>query len=215
MEKFTLQSQVRDMEIKMIDLRASKRIPAVVYGHAVEPTHVTVDNSEFLKLYRKAKGTHLVELSLAGKSTTVLIHETQRHPVSGDFLHVDFFAVSAKEKIHVEIPVELIGKSQAVVEGAEVIQNLHMIDVKVLPADLVDKIEVDLVLLARVGDAIHVSDIVAHYPKLEFITPMNESIASAAAPKEYSDELQTSDIADVATVQDEKAAEKAPEASAK
>ena len=211
MEKLALRSEARDMSVKMIDLRGSKRVPAVVYGHAVEPTHVTLDSSEFLKLYRKAKGTHLVELALGDKNMTVLIHETQKHPVSGEFLHVDFFVVSAKEKIHVEIPVELVGKSQAVVEGAEVIQNLHMIDVRVLPANLVDKIEVDLALLVRVGDAIHVSDVVAHYPKLEFITPMNESIASAAAPKEYSDELQTADVADVATVQDEKAAEKAPE----
>ena len=107
-----------------------------------------------------------------------------------------------------EIPVELIGKSQAVVEGAEVIQNLHVVDVRVLPGNLVDKIEVDISTLLKIGDTIHVSDIAPHYPKLEFITSGAESIASAAAPIEYSDDLQTADIADVATVQDEKAAEK-------
>ncbi len=212
MEKFVLSSEMRDVAVKTSDIRASKRVPAVVYGHALKPTHISVDNSEFLKTFRKAGGTHLVDLTVDGKKQTVLIHETQRHPVTGDFLHVDFFAVSAKEKIHVEIPVVLIGKSQAVVEGAEVIQNIQTIDVKVLPADLVDSIEVDLAQLARVGDVIHVADIAAHYPKLEFITPGNESIASAAAPKEYSDALEVSDIADVATVQDEKAAEKADDA---
>jgi large subunit ribosomal protein L25 len=211
MEKLVLSGASRDTAIKTSDIRASKQVPAVVYGHAVTPVHISVDSSAFLKLFRKAGGTHLVDLTVDGKKMSVLIHETQRHPVSGDFLHVDFFAVSATETIHVEIPVELVGKSQAVVEGAEVIQNLHVVDVKVLPGDLVDKIEVDIAALVKVGDTIHVSDIVSHYPKLEFITPGAESIASAAAPKEYSDELQTADIADVATVQDEKAAEKAAE----
>lgn len=208
MEKFVLSSESRDVSVKTSEIRASKRIPAVVYGHGFEPKAVSVDNSEFIKTFRKAGGTHLVELTIDGKNQTVLIHETQRDPVRGDFWHIDFFAVNTKEKIHVQIPVVLVGKSQAVVEGAEIIQNTHSLDVKVLPADLVDSIEVDLAPLAKVGDVIHVSDIVAQYKKIEILTPGVESIVSAAAPKEYSDELQTADIADVATVQDEKAAEK-------
>jgi large subunit ribosomal protein L25 len=213
MEKFVLSSEARDTAVKTSDIRAMKRIPAVVYGHGVSPVHVSVDASEFLKTFRKAGGTHLVELTVSGKKQSVLIHETQRHPVSGDFLHIDFFAVSAKEKIHVGIPVVLVGKSQAAIEGAEIIQNIHSVDVKVLPADLIDAVEVDLAQLVKVGDVIHVSDVVSKYPKLEILTPGVESIASAAAPKEYSDALEVSDVADVATVQDEKAAEKA-EASA-
>ena len=211
MEKLILSGVSRDTTIKTSDIRATKQVPAVVYGHAVTPVHISVDSSAFLKLFRKAGGTHLVDLTIDGKKISVLIHETQRHPVSGDFLHVDFFAVSATETINVAIPVELIGKSQAVVEGAEVVQNLHAVDVRVLPGDLVDKIEIDISTLIKIGDTIHVSDIAPHYPKFEFITPGAESIASAAAPIEYSDELQTADIADVATVQDEKAAEKTDE----
>ncbi len=214
MEKFVLATEARDLSAKLLTLRASKKVPAVVYGHSVDPVHVSVDASEFLKTYRKAGGTHLVDLTVNGKKMSVLIHETQRHPVSGDFLHIDFFAVSAKEKITVDIPLELVGKSQAVIEGAEVNQNLHSVSVKVLPGDLVDKIEVDIASLVKAGDVIHLSDIIALYPKLEILTPAAESIASASLPKEYSDELEVSDIADVATVQDEKAAEKEAEASA-
>ncbi|MFZ4461597.1 MAG: 50S ribosomal protein L25 [Patescibacteria group bacterium] len=208
MEKFVLASEARDLGAKLSTLRASKKVPAVVYGHAFDPVHISVDASEFLKTYRKTGGTHLIDLTVGGKKQSVLVHETQRHPVSGDFLHIDFFAVSAKEKITVDVPVSLVGKSQAVVEGAEINQNLHTITVKVLPADLVDSIEVDVVALAKPGDVIHVSDIVALYPKLEIITPGVEAIASASLPKEYSDAHEVSDIADVATVQDEKAASK-------
>jgi large subunit ribosomal protein L25 len=214
MEKFVLSSQARDVAVKTSEIRLAKNVPAIVYGHGLAPKAISVNNSEFLKVYRKAGGTHLVELTIDGKVQNVLIHETQRDPVKGDFWHIDFFAVNIKEKIHVQIPVVLVGKSQAVVEGAEVIQNLHSLDVKVLPADLVDRIEVDLAPLVRVGDVIHVADIVANYKKFEILTPKTESIVSASASKEYSDELHTADIADVATVQDAKAAEKSETAKA-
>lgn len=214
MEKIVLSSESRDASVKTSVIRGEKKIPAVVYGHGFSPVHVSVNASEFLKVYRKAGGTHIVDLTVNGKAQSVLVHETQRDPVSGDFWHIDFFAVSAKEKIHVQIPVTLVGKSQAVVEGAELIQNLHAVDVKVLPADLVDSVEVDISGLVKVGDVIHVSNVVSNYKKLEFITPENEAIVSAAAPKEYSDELQTADVSEVATVQDEKAAEKAADSAA-
>lgn len=188
MEKLALSAATRDLNAKPSELRANKLVPAVVYGHNVAPIHVTVGNSDFLRLFRKSGKTHLIELSIDGKKHSVLAHEVQKHPVTGDFLHIDFFAVSAKEKIHVAIPVALVGKSQAQVEGALIEQNLHQIDVKVLPADLVDAIEVSIESLVKVGDVVHVSDIVGNYKKLEFITPASDAIVSAHAPKPNRDE---------------------------
>lgn len=214
MEKFVLSSEARDTTVKTSAIRRAKKIPAVVYGHGFSPVAVSVNTSDFLKVYRKAGGSHLVELTVNGKAQNVLIHETQRDPARGDFWHIDFFAVSTKEKIHVQIPVTLIGTSQAVIEGAELVQNTHSIDVRVLPADLVDSIEVDISALLTVGDVIHVSDIAGNYKKLEILTPEVEAIVSASAPKEYSEELEVADVSEVATVQDEKAAEKAGEEGA-
>lgn len=194
MEKIVLNSESRDLGIKLSELRNAKRIPAVVYGHGFEPAHVSVDYSEFLKTYRKAGGTHLVDLSIGGKPKTVLIHEVQRHPVSGDFIHIDFFAVSTKEKIHVQIPVHLIGKSQAAVEGAEIEQNLHVIDVKVLPADLVDAIEVDIAALEKTGDVIHVSAVAPKYPKLEILTPEADAIVAAHAPRKHAEAIEATPL---------------------
>lgn len=183
MEKLVINAAVRDLAAKASDLRASKLVPAVVYGHNLAPVHVTVANSDFLRLYRKSGSTHIVELTVDGKKHNVLVHEVQKHPVTGDFLHVDFFAVSAKEKIHVAIPVKLVGKSQAQTEGALIESNLHQIDAKVLPADLVDAIEVDIAPLVKIGDVIHVSDIAANYKKIEFVTPGTDAIVSAHQPK--------------------------------
>lgn len=212
MEKLVLTATLRDITRKPSDIRNENRVPAVVYGHAVTAIHISVDASEFLKLARKAGTTHIIELDIEGKKHSVLIHQFQKHPVTGLYIHVDLFAVSATEKIHVQIPVHLVGKSQAAIEGAEIIQNLHMIEAKTLPANLIDAFEANLEILVKIGDVIHVSDLVAKYPKIEILTPGIEAIASAAASKEYSDEHQTADIADVATVQDEKAEAKADSA---
>ncbi|MDQ1343663.1 MAG: large subunit ribosomal protein [Patescibacteria group bacterium] len=183
MEKLTLSAVTRDLTVKTSELRTNKLVPAVVYGHNLAPVHVSVGTSDFLRLFRKAGKTHLIELSIDGKKHSVLAHEVQKHPVTGDFLHIDFFAVSAKEKIHVAIPVSIVGKSQAQLEGALIETNLHQIDVKVLPANLVDSIEVSIEALVHIGDVVHVSDIMANYPKLEFITPATDAIVSAHAPK--------------------------------
>jgi large subunit ribosomal protein L25 len=188
MEKLALNSAIRDLAVKPADVRANKMVPAVVYGHNLAPVHLSVSNSDFLRTFRKSGYTHLVDLAVDGKKHTVLVHEVQKHPVTGNFLHVDFFAVSMKEKIHVAIPVKLIGKSQAALEGAQIEQNLHQIDVKVLPADLVDSFEVDIEKLVKIGDSIHVSDIVAAYSKFEFITPATDSIVAAHAPKAVAEE---------------------------
>jgi large subunit ribosomal protein L25 len=188
MEKLALSAALRDLAAKPSDLRTNKLVPAVVYGHGLAPVHVTVGNSDFLRLFRQSGKTHLVELSVDGKKHNVLVHDLQKHPVTGDFLHVDFFAVSAKEKIHVAIPVKIVGKSQAQVEGALIETNLHEISVKVLPANLIDAIEVSIDSLVKVGDVVHVSDIAANYPKLEILTPMSDAIVSAHAPKPNRDE---------------------------
>lgn len=84
-----------------------------MYGHKSTSLVISVNYSEFLKIFRKSGTTHIVELTIDGKKNNVLIHEVQKHPVTGNFLHIDFFMVSATEKIHVQIPIVLVGESEA------------------------------------------------------------------------------------------------------
>ena len=82
MEKLSLNSVVRTGEGRIKDLRASKKIPAVVYGHKFKPVSVALDYSEFLKTYRVAGQTHIIKLSIDGKNQDVIVHEVQYHPVT-------------------------------------------------------------------------------------------------------------------------------------
>ncbi len=160
MKNIALDCVKRSATEKLTALRASRKIPAVVYGHNVEAVSVTLDYSEFLKVNRVAGHSHIISLSIEGKKHDVLAHDIQCHPVTGDFQHVDFFAVNAAEKLSVGIPVLLIGASQAVRDGAIIDQNLEEIEVKCLPKDLVDNFQVDITVLAAFGDVIHVSDLI-------------------------------------------------------
>lgn len=204
MEKLTLAAQSRDVAVKLSEIRASKKIPSVVYGHKIAAQSITVEYSEFLKTFRKAGKTHLVELSLGGKKQDVLIHEVQKHPVTGDFLHIDFFVVSATEKIHVEIPLVLIGVAPAQREGGMVEQNMHTLEVKCFAKDLVDSFEVDISVLAEMGDIIHVQDL-GISKKFDILAPLDAAVVAVHAPKgEVIEDEPVVAAADIPAAQDEK-----------
>ncbi len=185
METLALNTLPRTQSERLKSIRADRKIPAVVYGHHFGSMSVTVDMSEFVKTFRRAGQTHLVDLMIDGKAQKVLIYELQRHPVTGDVLHVDFLAVSAKEKITVDIPLVLIGESPAVRAGAILEQHIDTIEVRCLPGDLVDDFKVDISILKEVDDVLHVSAVQIDTKKFDIITSLSEGIATVSAPHDY------------------------------
>jgi len=186
MKNIVLSCVKRNANEKLSDIRSAKRIPAVVYGHKVDAMSITLDYSEFLRVHREAGQSHIVSLSVEGKKMDVLIHDIQNHPVSGDYQHVDFFAVSATEKLTVGIPVVLTGSSQAQRNGAILDQNLEEIEVKCLAKDLVDNFPVDITALKEFGDVIHVSDLVGsviNTKVFEIETDLELPVVTALEPK--------------------------------
>lgn len=209
MEKLTIVATLRDTETKISTIRADKKVPAVVYGNKVTSQAVSVGASELLKVFRKSGKTHIVELTLEGKKQDVLIHDVQRAPVSGDFLHVDFFVLSATEKIHVQIPVHLVGVSPVQVQGGLVEQNMHSIEVKCFPKDLIDAFEADLSKLTELGDILHIKDLNIDTTKFDILSDLDGAIVSIHLPKGTQEEEVTAvSAAAVPSVQDEKKAEK-------
>jgi len=214
MEKLTLVATSRDTETKLSTIRADKKVPAVVYGHKITAQAITVGASDLLKIFRKSGKTHIIELNLDGKKQDVLIHDTQRAPVSGDFIHIDFFAVSATEKIHVQIPVHLVGLSPAALQGGLIEQNMHIVEVKCLPKNLVDAFEADLSKLENLGDSLHIKDLSIDTAKFDILSDIESSIVSVHLPKGVAEDEVVAEVAaaEVPSVQDEKKAEKEAQA---
>ena len=141
MQKISLSAQLRDVATPLRDVRAARLVPAVVYGHKVAPISISLDASALLKAYRTAGKSHLLDLVVDGATHVAMMHDVQFHPVLGDIQHVDFFVVSATEKILVDLPVIFTGKSQAQLEGSTLQQNHTTLSVKVLPKDLIEAID--------------------------------------------------------------------------
>lgn len=175
MKALPLTVKTREISGKKVKkLRAGGAIPATVYGKDVKSQSVVVDQKEFGKVYATAGETGLVDLKLEKITLPTLIADVQLHPVSHQILHVQFHAVKLTEKIKAHVPLELIGESSKVASGEGLLlQTLKEIEVESLPADLPEKISVDVSILAEIGQQIMVGDL----PKVsgvEILTPAAE-----------------------------------------
>jgi large subunit ribosomal protein L25 len=138
------------------------KIPAIVYGHNTEPTPIVLDRLEFQKVFVKSGRTHLVDLSIEGRTEKVLVREIQTHPRRLGPIHVDFYQVNLQEKIEVEVPVHLVGESAAVKRGdADILQPMHTVRIEVLPSEIPEAFEVDLTPLEEIESELRVSELKA------------------------------------------------------
>ena len=181
MENIDLNAQVRTTEEKLSEVRASKMIPAVVYGKHQEPILLKLDYSVFLKTFRKTWESHIINLKTGKKDLEVLVHEIQKEPISWDYLHIDFYAITKGEKVHTKIHFNFIGASQAVKEWAILEELMKEVEVKVLPKDLVDWIDVDLSELKEMWDSLRLSDLKIDTSKFDILTP-DSIVVTASIP---------------------------------
>lgn len=140
-------------------LRKAGTIPAALYGAKVKPSAIQVHGKTFSKLLEgSASDNILVSLKLAGGEQLALVQEVQHDYLRGGILHVDFHAVAADEEIHANVPVIITGEAKGAKLGGMVEAIHHEIEVRCLPKDLPESIEVDVTNL-EVGKGIHVGEI--------------------------------------------------------
>lgn len=143
-------------------LRQQGLIPAVLYGPVSAPITLTVNGRDFERAVQKGNVRRtIVSLTLqngAGPAKTAIIKELQRHPVNGQFLHVDFYEIAMDRKLRVMVPVVMKGKAKGEEFGGMLQIIEREIEVLCLPRAIPDQLEVDVTELG-VGDTLHVNDI--------------------------------------------------------
>jgi len=155
----TLNAQAKG-EKKNNILRKEGKITAEVYGPDAKNQSVVLDYNEFVKVYDQAGSSSIVDAVMPdGKKYPVLISETQVHPVSNRFSHVDLRQVSMTEKLETQIELKFVGDAPATKAGGVFLANKSMLSVRALPADLVSVIEVDISGLADFDSKIFIKDI--------------------------------------------------------
>jgi large subunit ribosomal protein L25 len=143
-------------------VRATGRIPGVVYGANKPNVPISLDRKALADLFREGAGENaifLLKLAGSDQSRHAMIRELQRDPVSRKPLHVDFVRVLMDVKITVEVPIEVIGVARGVKTDGGILDLVtREIEIECLPTNIPAHIAVDVSDLG-IGDAIRVSDL--------------------------------------------------------
>ncbi len=181
----TLAAEPRQITGKAVKkLRAAGRLPAVVYGHGVDSTNVSVDAHDFELLRKKVGPNALIDLSVDGKkSNPVLIHGVQIHPVNRRPLHADLLRVRMTEELTVDVRLVPTGESTAVTQlNGTLLQPTESVRVKALPDHLPQSIEYSITSLIDFDTTIHVRDLTIP-DDVTLLTDPDEIIAKVQAPR--------------------------------
>lgn len=160
-DTITLNATLREAGKKLGTLRRGGYVPAVLYGHGVEPMSLSLDGREFTRAFKAASENTIIALSVDGKkAVNVLVKDAQMHPLTNRYTHADFFQVRMDEEIEATVPLEFVGEAPAVRElGGVLIRSIDEVVVTALPADLPHTLPVDLTVLRSFDDVIKVGDI--------------------------------------------------------
>ena len=166
-------------------LRREGKIPAVLYGPKTAPTLLSVEVRDLEKIFKTGSiGQVLLNLVIQnGQESTrpAMIKELQSHPVSGKYLHVDFYEIDLERKIKVGVPVVTTGQSVGVELGGLLQIVRRELEVLCLPTQIPESIEVDVSNL-EIGDSIHIDEIELK-GNIEISADVNYTVITCLAPK--------------------------------
>lgn len=187
MDKVVLKAEKRNVIGKQVKaLRREGKLPGVIYGRHVEPISIVLEAHSTGLAMAKLTSSSLVTINLDGKEYPALVRERQRDYIKGVLTHVDFLAVDLTEKLRTQVNVHFFGVSPAVKDyNGVLVHNLERLEVECLPADLPERIEVDISVLKQIGDGIRVREVdAALTDKVVVLNDPDEMVAVVTLTKE-------------------------------
>lgn len=137
-------------------IRDAGRVPAVLYGGDSQ-THFSISRLDIERIIN-TPDVFQIELEIGGKKTNAIIKDMQFHPVTDLAIHIDFLELFEDKDVTVGLPVRTVGSAVGIIAGGAKIMNFRKLDVRGLPNDLPEYMELDVKKL-RIGDSIRVKDI--------------------------------------------------------
>ena len=161
MSKIVLNAVPRTIIGKQVNqLRREGKLPAIIYGHKVDPKPITLDLREATKVLSTTTSSSLITVILEGKEYPSLVREKQINFILGTLKHIDFLTVSLTEKIRASVSVVFEGEAPVVKEFNAILSSgLNQIEIEAYPKDLPESFIVDVSILKELGDSILVKDI--------------------------------------------------------
>ncbi len=183
-------------------LRASGRVPAVIYGRHNPPQSLEINVKDIHDVIHAAHSEIvLLDLAVDGDAKPkrlALMQEVQHHVLTHSMLHVDLHEVTDDEMVTVMVPVEATGEAIGVKTGGGTLEHvLFKLKVRALPKDLPEVLVADVSHL-EIGKAIHIGDMKA--PEgVEILGDKHISVLAVAAPVSEAQEAATLEAATTPT----------------
>lgn len=142
--------------------RNADKVPGIIYGGGEEPTSLSFQHNQLRKaLENEAFASHILTIHVDGKKHNAVLKALQRHPYKPRILHLDLLRITGKEKINMQIPLHFTGEDVAPgvkLDNGIVSHLMSSLEIRCLPADLPEYIEVDLSNL-KLDESFHLSDL--------------------------------------------------------
>jgi len=137
-------------------IRRDGRIPAIVYGHKLEPVAVSLDAHSFVEGLHH--GHRVVEVEVGRKKETMVVKDLQYDHLGKNVIHADLLRVKGGERVRVNVPVELKGTAAGTHEGGIVEEHADRVEIECKVDDIPETIVV-WIKDVHVGDNVHAGQI--------------------------------------------------------
>lgn len=176
-------------------MRAKDSIPGVLYSRGKETVLVSIDKTEFVRVYKKAGSTSLLDLKLGDQAIPAIIKEIQRHPYKNEILHVDLQELNMTEKIKIIIPIVLLNRDNIQVQPSVLMQQIDEIEVECLPGNIPNTAEADVANL-KLNDNITIADLdIAKDEDITILEELDTVVCTLTEPS-YDEQDEESEVDD-------------------
>jgi large subunit ribosomal protein L25 len=144
-------------------------VKGVIYGKELASQAIQIERSELEKVYASAGQNTVVDVLIDGASTPqkTLFQDIQTHPLTNKIIHFDLHAVSLKDMVHADVPIEIIGETQIIIMNEGILTTVQeMVEVESAPMSIPESYIIDISTLTAVNDNVTVGDL----PALEGVT---------------------------------------------
>lgn len=169
------------------ELKRNGSIPGTVYGKGIDNQAIAISLKQLTRTFQVHGSRGLFSLEIDGGSgLMVVVREIQRHPITGQITHVDFWKVRLDEKINSTVGISIIGEEEIMKKGGILQAGAKEIEVSCLPQDIPETLVYDIAAL-EIGDKVTVADL--QVPAgVEILSDLETMVATVLAPSKATDE---------------------------
>lgn len=167
---------------KVNKLRNDNTLPGVIYSRGEETKVVGVNNTEFIRVFKNAGSSSIINLDLDGESIPVIVKTVQRHPVAGNVVHVDFQRLKMDEKIKMSIPIVLLNRDNIKLQPSVLMQLLDQVEIECLPSYIPKTADIDVEDMDFTAPKLVRDTDIASMEGITMLTDLDEPVCSLTEP---------------------------------